>query len=222
VDPALLTLKIVDAQAAHPAIGGRWLRASGKAGALLIGARTAMFDGFGGMIAKSSLDDSLGLGKRVGERALRALLAQFAGTSANQLDLQETSTPGAEELDPRFVGCQLLVEGAGFEARLIVDNDLCEHWLPSKRPTLKPLATRDAALANEQIRLDVILDFGQASLADTHGLQIGDVLISSTSIGSTFQIVHPDSRKLVDARLFKRGAQRAVQIDSVSTSSKTP
>jgi hypothetical protein len=222
VDSALLTLKIVDASATRPAVGGRWLRANGKNGSLLIGARAAMFDGFGGMIARSAPEDTLGLGRRVGERALRALLAQFAGVSANQLELQETTSPASEELDPRFIGCELLIEGQGFDARLIVDSDLCEFWVPSKRPTLKPLLAREAALASEKVRLDVLLDLGQASLADTHGLQVGDVLVSSTPISSSFQLAHPDSRRLANARLFRQGSQRALQIDSVISPSKSP
>jgi hypothetical protein len=222
VDPALLTLKTVDAQASRPALGGRWLRASGKVGSLLIGARASMFDGFGGMIAKSAPDDTLGLGRRVGERALRALLAQLAGVAANQLELQEAATPGIEELDPRFVGCEFSLDGPDFEARLIIDSDLCEHWLPSQRPLLKPLIARESALAGEQVRLDVVLDLGQASLADAHGLQVGDVLVSSTAVSSLFQLTSPDSRQLVNARLFRHGAKRAVQIDSVISPRKTP
>ena len=221
-DPALLSLKLADANTTRPAVGARWLRASGKPGALLIGARAAMFDGFGGLIAKAAADDTLGLGRRVGERALRALLAQFAGVTPNQLELQETTTPSGEELDARFIGCELLIEGRDFEARLIIDSELCEFWLPSKRPTLPALGARESALANEQVRLDVILDLGQASLADTHGLQVGDVLISSTPISSAFKIVHPDLRPLANALLFRRGTQRAVQIESAIPSRKTP
>jgi len=222
VDPALLALKLVDAPAPRPAMGGRWLRASGKTGALLIGARVSMFDGLGGMIAQSAHEDTLGLGKRIGERALRALLAQFVGVPANQLDVQETPTPSGDDLDPRFIGGELVIEGTGFEARLIIDSALCEHWVPSKHPSSKPLALRETALAGEPVRLEVILDLGQASLADTHGLQVGDVLVSATSLASTFQLVQPNARPLANARLFYRGDRRALQLDSVISSSKTP
>src|SRR5207342_3239143 len=113
-----------------------------------------------------------------------------------------------------FVGCEFSLAGADFDARVIVDSDLCEHWLPSQRPALSPLVARETALAGEQVRLEVILDLGQASLADTHGLQVGDVLVSSTAIDSMFQLNHPDSRRLVNASLFRQGSQRALQIDS--------
>lgn len=222
VDPALLSLKTVDANTPRPAIGGRWLRATGTTGTLVIGSRAAMFDGFGGLIAKAEHEDTLELGRRIGTRALRALLAQFVGTTPNQLELQETTAPNGEDLDPRFVGCEFLLSGAEFEARLIADNELCEHWLPSKRLPSKPLVAREAALADEPVRLDVILDLGQASLADTHGLQVGDVLVSSTALDSLFQLAHPDTRRLANARLVRRGDQRALHLDSVISPRKTP
>lgn len=215
VDPALLTLRIADTRMS-PTSGWKWTRATSRTGSVTFGAHAAVLDGLGGYLAKAAHEDVIGLGRRIGARALRALLTQFMGGAANLIDITDVSAPSADEQDPRFGCCGLVLQGSGFEARLLIDSDLFEYWVPPQRPALPALFSREAALGNERVTLDVVLDLGNAKLADAHQLQIGEVLVSNTSINSVFQLALPDSRRLVSANLVRTGMQRALQIDATS------
>lgn len=220
VDPALLSLRFVELHS-EVATDRRWMQARGRSGSVWLGAPASMLEALGGLLAKSSTQDSLGLGTRVGERALRALLTQCVGGAATDVEILSDSIPASEEMQARFGGFRFLLEGEGFAATLIIDSELCDHWVPAKKPTMAPLAARDSALGDESVLLEVRLELGQASLADTHGLQVGDVLVSSTSLDSSFQLTHPDARAIAVGRLFRLGSQRALQINAASPTRKT-
>jgi hypothetical protein len=215
VDPELLSLKLVDA---HSTLSSdrRWTHAKGSNGSAWLGAPVAMLEGFGGLLAKASSQDSLGLGSRVGERALRALLAQWLGGPSTDIVIVSDSAPGSEEMQARFGGFRFSLEGEGFSGTLIIDSELCDHWVPMKRPTMSALAARESALGHEEVVLQVTLDLGELSLADTHGLQVGDVLVSSTPLDSNFMLTHPDARQIAIGRLFRQGSQRALQINAAN------
>lgn len=215
VDPTLLTLRIADVGMSHPS-GWRWMRATSKSGSIVLGTHAAALDGVGGLLAKATHDDALGLGRRVGMRALRALLTRFVGGTTNLIGIDDANAPDDESHDSRFGGCWLLLQGAGFEAQLYLDNALFEFWVHPQQFALPTLMPRESALGTERVTLDVVLDLGNARLADTHQLQIGDVLVSSTTIDSFFHLALPDSRRLVAANLVRKDGRRALQVDDSS------
>src|SRR5579862_452210 len=88
VDPTLLSLRLADASMPYPS-EWRWTRATSRNGSLVLGADAATLDGLGGILAQAAPNDSLGLGRRVGARALRALLTQCVGGTANLIDIQD-------------------------------------------------------------------------------------------------------------------------------------
>jgi hypothetical protein len=104
--------------------------------------------------------------------------------------------------------------GAELEAMLWLDLGLCEHWAPTRRAATVSLNARSAALGTETLSLDVVLDLGQSRLVDTHGLRVGDVLVSQTPLDSAFQLVHPDARRLANVRLYRQDRQRVLQLES--------
>ena len=223
VKPQLLSLRLVDAAVdGEPDAEWRWWQASGKSGSLWFGARASQLDGLGGLLAGAVTRDSLGLGTRIGERALRALLLQLAGGSGNDVTMQVDELPKTMERDPRYGGCNFHLEGQGVEAWLVLDHDICEFRLPTPKPAAMSLAPLAVAVGSERVRLDVILDLGQASLAETQGLQVGDVLVSSTSLDSLFQLAQNDHRPLAGVRLFRREGLRALQVDSLIPKRATP
>jgi hypothetical protein len=219
VDPLLLNLKLAEP---HFAVSSdrRWMQARGKTGSAWFGAPAAMLDAMGGLLGNASTQDTLGLGSRVGARALRALLIHWVGAPAADVEIIEDSIPGSEEMQARFGGFRFVLEGGGFSATLIVDSELCDRWVPAKKTAMPALLARGAALGSEQVSLNVTLDLGTTSLADTHGLRVGDVLVSTTSIDSIFQITHPDQRPIAIGRLYRLGAQRALQIEAATSTSK--
>jgi len=220
VAPALLSLRISDSGASQPS-SWRWMRANAATGSILLGVDASALGRLGGLLAQATQDDAPGLGKRIGERALRALLTQFVGGAGNLIDIEDTIAPGVEVRNPRYGCCALDLHGASFEACMLVDNALFEFWVPPQAPVLPALQPRDIVIGNERITLQVVLDLGKANLEDAQQLQVGDVLVSNAAIDSVFYLALPDARRLVSANLMRKGDQRALQVATPS-SRKTP
>lgn len=220
VEPALLSLRISDNGASQPS-SWQWMRANARTGSIVLGVDASALGKLGGLLAQATQDDALGLGRRIGIRALRALLTQFVGGAGNLIDIEDTSAPGVEGQDPRFGSCALTLQGTGFEACVLVDNEQFEFWVPPRHSELQALQPRDAVIGNERMTLQVVLDLGKANLEDAQQLQIGDVLVSNAAIDSVFHLALPDARRLVSANLMRKGDQRALQI-ATSLSRKIP
>jgi hypothetical protein len=188
----------------------RWLRATGKAGALWLGATEEGFDALGSRLAAADPVDELGLGRRVGERALRDLVAQWLGVVV--ADVEPTVAPSTQELDRRHGGLRWRIAVGDLEWRVFVDDALCAQWLPESRPAAEPPAARAACVAAERITLDLQLDLGTTTLAETHGLQVGDVLVSGTRLDALFRLATPAGQRLAAARLHQHGDRRAIQV----------
>ena len=223
VDPQLLSLRLIAAtDDSEPGMGWCWWRASGQTGSLWPGARAQALEALGALLAGAGSGDSLGLGQRIGERALRALMTVMLAGPSNEPQMQIDSAPGRGERDPRFGGCGFWLEGHGFDAQLWLDHDLCELRLPTPRGSSIALSPLASAVSPESVLLEVLLDFGQASLAETQGLQVGDVLVSSTPLNSLFLLAQANHRALAGARLFRQGERRALQVDSLPLSRTAP
>ena len=214
VEPACLDLQPVAADACKPAAPIKWLRADAKKCVLYFGAPAMHLEGLGGLLAKASADDILHLGRRVGDRALKALMAQWLDTAVTELGVSEVSAPANDIFKGNFGYVFFTLKGAGFAAHVVFDPDAVDGLVPAKNTMAEPLAARDSVLGKEKIELNVMLDLGAAKLEDTLGLQVGDVLLSGTSIHSVFHLTHPDARHLADVRLVRKGRQRAIQIDT--------
>ncbi len=214
VEPEYLVLQPLVAGAYKPAAPLKWLQLNTEKGVLRVGAPAIHLESLGGLLSKASMDDVLQLGRRIGDRALKALLAQWAAVNVLDLDIQEGSPPSDEVFHSRFGHKLFSLRGTGFSAYIILDADLVDSLVSGKPISLEPLASRDTAFGNEKIELNVSLDLGATKLADTIGLQVGDVLLSNTSIDSVFQLTHPDMRHIANVRLVRKGLQRAVQVDT--------
>lgn len=214
VESECLTLQPLEADAYKPAAPLKWLRVNTDKGVLSLGAPEVHLESLGGLLAKANMDDVLHLGRRIGDRALKALFAQWMSVAVLDLDIQEGTSPSNEVFHPRFGYKIFSLKGLGFSAYLILDPDLIDSLVPGIVNSLGPLVSRDGSFGNEKIQLNVLLDLGATTLADTIGLQVGDVLLSNTSIDSVFQLTHPDMRHLANVRLVRKGLQRAVQVDT--------
>lgn len=214
VEPACLDLHVVNADTYKPVSPLKWLRVNSDKGALYLGAPTEHLEKLGGLLAKAAADDILHLGRRVGDRAMKALLSQWTGTPTVDLDIQDGVPPLNDIFSARLGHAVFAMKGSGFLAYVILDADMTDSLIPGGVLKHEPLAIRDISDINEKIELQVSLDLGETTLADTIGLQVGDVLVSNTSIHAAFHLTHPDARRLADVRLVRKGLQRAVQIDT--------
>lgn len=214
VESECLILRQLEADAYRPVAPLKWLRVSADNGVLCLGAPELHFESLGGILAKANMDDALHIGRRIGDRAIKALFAQWIKVSTLNLDVQEGTSPSDEVFHPRFGHMLFSLKGAGFSGYLILDPDLVDNLVPGAECILEPLTSRASSFGSEKIELNVSLDLGATTLSDTIGLQVGDVLLSTTSIDSPFQLTHTDMRQLANVRLVRKQSKRAVQIDT--------
>jgi hypothetical protein len=214
VEPNWLSVQSISVEMYKTAAPLTWLRVSSAKGVLLIGVAEKQLNNLGGLLAKASSDDVLHLGKRIGDRALKALAGYWHGVAAIDLNVESCKSPSNEIFLSQFGYGVFSLKGAGFSAFMVFDADLIDSLVPPISSILPPLELRESVLGNERITLNVSLDLGDTTLADTIGMQVGDVLVSSTSIHSMFGLVHPDQRHLAGVRLVRNGNQQAVLIDS--------
>ena len=214
VEPECLSLQSIAVDIYKPVAPLKWQRANTNNGVIYFGAPALHLESLGGLLAKASADDILHLGRRVGNRALKALISLWMDTAILDLDLEDVPTPSNDISDSRFGYTMFTLKGSGFLAYVVLDANLVDSLVPSTSTSVEPLASRDTVLGNEKIELNVVLDLGASKLEDTIGLQVGDVLVSNTSIHSAFHLTHPDMRRLTNAHLVRKGLQRAVQLDT--------
>ncbi|MGH8108402.1 MAG: hypothetical protein ACREO1_06755 [Arenimonas sp.] len=214
VEPACLDLQAVNADTYKPVSPLKWMRVNSDKGALYFGAPTEHLEKLGGLLAKAAAGDILHLGRRVGDRALKALFSQWIGVPVLDLDIQDGMPPLNDIFIPRLGHTVFALKGSGFLAYVILDADLTDSLVPGEVLKHEALAQRDISSINAEIELQVSLDLGETTLADTIGLQVGDVLVSNASIHSAFHLTHPDARRLANVRLVRKGLQRAVQVDT--------
>lgn len=213
VNANVLALSPLDGAEVRSLAGWRWQIASGHGGELRLGAHASGLESFGALLAQATTTDPLALGRRVGERALRALLTQLAG-GGNTITIEAGEAPSGRDQEVRFGGFGLRLHGTGFEAVLWLDCTLCDRWLPPEPAKHPTLSTRDSALGRERVTLDIVLELGEAPLAETNGLQVGDVLVSRTPLDSAFHLTAAGARRVASVRLHRQGSRRALQIES--------
>lgn len=211
VDPTLLSLSLLEDAAWPQASGWGWRAANG----LRVGASAVDLDRLGALLARASADDALHLGRRVGARAWNALLAQFAIAGKAELVWSEAEAPSSRERETRWGGTAFVLAGSGFAAVLWVEAELGERWLPSPAVASPRVRARESALGGEPVSLQVVLDLGAATLADTQALRVGDVLVSNAPLHRAFQLRGAGARPLATAHLYRNGERRCIQLDAV-------
>lgn len=193
-------------------IGWRWQRADSAAGALHLGLPLPILDALGGLLAQTAIEDRLGLGRRVAEHALQSLVARLAGDGT--IVLVASDMPSASAREARFGGLCIHLAGKGFHAVLWLDSGVCDALCPPPHRDQVPLHQKAAALGPETMTLDVVVDLGSATVNDTNGLRVGEVLVSRTPLKSLFHLVAPDGRRIACGSPCKNGDSLAVQIES--------
>ena len=214
VEPSWLSLQPVSFDSYRSAAPQKWLRFVTEKGVLRIGAPALHLNSMGALLAKAKAEDDLMLGKRVGERALKALVSQWVNVAIQDIDIEECEAPSDEIFLPQYGFNVFSLKGSSFSAYVVFDADITDELVPSSSPNLSALSAFESALGFEKVQLNVSLDLGETKLADTIGLQVGDVLVSNTSIQSVFHLTHPDQTRLACVQLSRIGSRRAIQIES--------
>lgn len=216
VDPDWLTLSA--GKSAPFDADLHWIVETGKNGSVWLGARNSCFRNVGPCLARASSADPMGIAERLGRRALRSLLSLFAGTQVlGSHSLGETGAGTIEAphklTSSRFGGLTFEVSGIGFSGVVVLNDEQCDFWagpVAHAPPTM--LESRQAAIGVNRLSLNAVIDFGPTRLADTEGLRVGDVLVSSASLNQGLELVHHDGRFVAMSHLFRDGPLRALQL----------
>lgn len=199
-----------------------WLQASGRTGSVWIGAPAGMLASLGGRLANAAEVDCLGLGGRIGDRAVRELLASLLERPIDETCFLSCVQQPVAESEVRFGGFQFTLRGRNFAAEIVIDATLGDHWLPATPPMLSPLVARATALGKEPLNLDVVLDLGSITLGESRAIRVGDVLVSTTSLSSEFLLRLPDAGSVATGRLFRIGNRRAIRFEAESIRRMSP
>ena len=197
-----------------------WLRAHARGATVWLGATSLGFARLGDRLARVRAGERSDLGERIGRRALQALLSQWLGAGAEQVEFEEAA-PSPEELQARFGTLHFqLADADSFKAAILVDAALCDCLAPSTPAAMPKLEARAAALGGESITLQVRLGLGETTLADAHGLQIGDVLVSGTRLDAAFELTQPDDRVVAHGRLRRHDRRLAFALQPAATTTR--
>lgn len=212
VSPGKFSFELLDSEYIDEASGWHWYVADCPSGTLHFGAPPEMLDLLGGVLAQIADRGSSGFGRRVAERALQSLAARLTGSASTRL--LSGDMPSERERLARFGGLCGKLSGRDVEAILWLDSALCDVISPPQSRVRTPLQRRESSLGSEQISLDVVVDFGSATVADTRGLRIGEVLVSRTPLESQFHLVTPAGKSVGRGNPCRSGGSRALQIQS--------
>lgn len=212
VAPDGFKIEPVDSDSLPSAAGWHWRVAACPTGALHLGVRPHMLNALGGLLAHASVEDRLGLGRKVGESALQSLAARLVGDGSVGLVVGEM--PSLKMSQARFGGLYVNFVGRGFDALLWLDSGLCDVLCPKPSSGQAPLDRKEAALGQEKMTLDVVIDLGSATVNDTSGLRVGEVLVSRTSLKNLFHLVTPDGKRIARGSPCRNGTSLALQIET--------
>lgn len=212
VAPDGFSIELMESDHVWDITSWRWGSAVCPTGTLYFGAPREALGALGGLLAQASVGNDLGLGQRIAERSIQALIGRLMGDVS--ACLWPGDPPSAKEREKRFGGLSVRLRGVGFNAALWLDSQVCEFLCPAPVQTLGPLLRVESALGSETVTLDVVVDFGPATIGDTRGLRVGEVLVSRTPLDGLFKLTAPDGKPVARASLFRSGASRAVRIES--------
>ena len=203
--------RLADVPATH-----RWQIASTALGQLWMAGPSYLSDSLGAWLTAAAPGDSLGLAERVGIRAKVALLASLLAGPESALSIVDGPAP-----DNGGFECYCFeIETPGEALYLVLDWQLADRIALPPQASSQSVLPRESALDSARVRFDVMLDLGGASLAETNGLCVGDVLVSRTPLDAVFQLSHPDSRPIATGRLFKKDTSRAIRLEGTSATGK--
>lgn len=208
VQPGLLRVQGAARLAEIPSTH-RWLLASTANGRLWIAEPDSFSANLGAWLAATTASSVLGLSERVGARARNALLSSVLASPEPSFSV----VPDTVQESGDFGYYCFEVETPDESIYLVMDWSLADRIALPPQQARQAVHKRESGLGDAVVRLNVLLDLGGATLAETSGLRVGDVLVSSTPLDSAFQLSHPDSRPIATGRLFTKDSLRAIQLE---------
>lgn len=187
--------------------GYRWYRMQVAAGVLTTCIPPAAFEQVGCRLSGVAGADSNGLARGIGKRAFQDALRTFCGGAGDVTELD--AAPVAAQVGARYgaIGLEWSLEGIRME--LYLDRDLCDALVPTARSGA-PLASRREAVLEERVTLSAVLDFGSVELADAAALKPGEVIKTSTALGTLVRVTTQDGETVFSGELVAESGKRAL------------
>ena len=188
--------------------GYRWYRMDVAAGVLTARIPLAAFEQIGCRLSGVEGADSNGLASGIGKRAFQDALRTFCGGAGDATELD--AAPVAAQVGVRYGAIGLEWSLAGIRMELYLDRNLCDALVPTTR-SAGPLASRREAVLEERVTLSAVLDFGPVELADAAALKPGEVIKTSTALGTLVRVTTASGETVFSGELVAESGKRALR-----------
>lgn len=173
----------------------------------LLGTRLA---GVSGGFDPPQASDAMTLASGIGRRAFEDWMQALIGTAVHieRVDRGEIGQALSEHHGAVHLACTV----QGLRCEIDLDAGLCDVLVPPERTpqgTLQPLGN---ALGAQVVTLDLVLDLGQAALADTLALVPGDIVKTKAPLASVVRLQAAGGRTVATGALAAADAHRALRV----------
>lgn len=191
-----------------------WAKAEAPCGNLYAACTEQGLADLGCVLAGVPLAQGHPVASGIGRRALRDYLELVIASVGGHAAVKWDSTLYGISLDPRHGIAPFQLTVKGVDVMLYADDLLCDLLVPSERRAPSNLVPRLAAMKDEQIALEAILDLGKMDLADFKRLRPGEILKTQSRLDAQAQVRHRTSQSLATATLVRRDGRRALKFES--------
>ncbi len=208
---------ILDIGSGRAALGSDiWMNAGAEGACVLAGCKESMLTTLGCVLAAVPAGHGDAFGSAVARRALEDLAQMIFASVGRQPGTQWMPFVQDVQCNARHgvVALRLLLNDV--EIAVFVNDRLCDLLVPPARSSMRPLATRHAALQGKQVQVDATLPLGKLSLADFRQLRPGQVLKTQARLDAHAQLLHRDSDPIAAGTLVRSEGLRALRLESIT------
>lgn len=161
-------------------------------------------------------DDGVGLAEALAAESLSDLSRRIHAKAmgSDPMALTEIAKPVDPDAFRAWAGAlHAQVQLGRIELDLLLDRDLCVRIAQPPAGARHTLASRAGALAGAPLRLEAMLDFGSANLADLSNLQVGELLVSDRPLTTLISLGH-GGKPVASAQLCRTGDRLALRMQT--------
>lgn len=165
----------------------------------------------GAVLVGESQPDSLGMARRLAERAVDDLLARILSSTPE--GLVALGRADADDFVPRHGALCFDLSGTLSGWQLHLDAAACEALVPTAPPHRQALTDLSAALAPEPMTLEVAIPLGDMPLSESMSLSVGEVLLLGPLLEAEVQLLGRAGQVVAAGTLARSGHGRAIRIE---------
>lgn len=190
--------------------GGRWHAVDLDGGRVALWLPDGVEAQFGARLPGVSAVGDAGLAAGVGRRALEDAARTLVGRPQARFEPCVEAWPEAM-LDRRRGGLMLRWSFVQSSIWIHLDANSCDLLVPARTHARSRLDSRKDALGRSDVALEVVLDLGDAVLADLTQLRPGNVLRTTAPVDSVLKLVAPGGAVVATGSLAVQNERRAIR-----------